>query len=295
MTEKFQSPTVSVDTAELDALYAFCLKLAKSDAPILPDAYRPSRSQSAEQAAGKLFAVVTMGRECGLSPWGAIQGLYSPAPGRVGFQSSTLVALLRRAGYRIEWLESTDKLAKIKLWAPAPSTDYHVEEFSIERATAMKTWVKGSDDKKVQVPLAEKWRRNGMDARGMLRYRAIAAACRVFAADVFTFTAYTVDEVEDIVDANDRATVKVDGAAPSRADALADSLGLPAEPEPEPSPEADLAATWRERIEAAQSMDDLAVVGQEIRAMAPTLAPEVREGLQRAYAARGNALVAGKA
>src|SRR5690606_7608992 len=66
---------------------------------------------------GEIVAVLLAGQELGLPPMAALRGL-QVVRGKVIVSYDTMIALLRRAGYRIEWLVSTATEARLRLTAP---------------------------------------------------------------------------------------------------------------------------------------------------------------------------------
>lgn len=128
---------------------------------------------------GEILAVILAGDELGLGPMAAIRGI-SLVQGKVSLGYDVMVALLRRAGYGVTWLESTAQSATLKL--VHPNGDEHVETFDMKRAKA--AGLGGRDI----------WRKYP-DA--MLRARATSAAARAFAADVLS-GCYVPDEVAEI-------------------------------------------------------------------------------------------------
>lgn len=137
---------------------------------------------------GEILAVIMAGQELGLPPMAALRGLYL-VHGKVGLSYDAMVGLLRRAGYRIQWQESTPSRAVLELTHPDGST--HTETWDTQRAktaglTGRDMWRKYPDT--------------------MLRARCVSSAARAFAGDVLA-GCYSVDEVNEIsrgrVDAHD--------------------------------------------------------------------------------------------
>jgi hypothetical protein len=115
---------------------------------------------------GEIVAVLLAGQELGLMPMAALRGL-QVVRGKVIISYDTMVALLRRAGYRIEWLHGDATKATLKLTAPDNST--HVETWDEARAKKAGLWGKGTW---AQYPDT------------MLRARCVSSAARAFAGDV---------------------------------------------------------------------------------------------------------------
>lgn len=126
---------------------------------------------------GEIVAVLLAGQELGLMPMAALRGL-QVVRGKVIISYDTMVALLRRAGYRIEWLHGDAVKAVLKLTAPDNST--HVETWDEARAKKAGLWGKGTW---AQYPDT------------MLRARCVSSAARAFAGDVLAGV-YVEGEIE---------------------------------------------------------------------------------------------------
>jgi hypothetical protein len=130
---------------------------------------------------GEILAVIMAGQELGLPPMAALRGLYL-VHGKVGLSYDAMVGLLRRAGYRIQWQESTPTRAVLELTHPDGST--HTETWDVERAKTAGLWGSAT------------WRKY---PDTMLRARCVSSAARAFAGDVLA-GCYSVDEVREISD-----------------------------------------------------------------------------------------------
>ena len=129
---------------------------------------------------GEIVAVLLTGRELGLAPMASIRGLYL-VHGKVGASYDTMIGLLRRSGYRIEWPESGPTKATLKLTHPDGST--HTETWDEARARKANLW--GNRGPWSQYP------------ETMLRARCVSSAGRAFAGDVLAGV-YTTDEAREI-------------------------------------------------------------------------------------------------
>jgi len=116
---------------------------------------------------GEIVAVLLAGQELGLPPMAALRGL-QVVRGKVIISYDTMVALLRRAGYRVEWLESTATRAVLRLRAPDSSE--HVETWDEQRARKAGLW--GGKGPWSSYP------------ETMLRARCVSSAARAFAGEV---------------------------------------------------------------------------------------------------------------
>jgi hypothetical protein len=115
---------------------------------------------------GEIVAVLLAGQELGLPPMAALRGLQI-VRGKVIISYDTMIALLRRAGYRIEWLASTATEAALRLTAADGSS--HTETWTTERAKKAGLWGQGT------------W---GKYPDTMLRARCVSSAARAFAGEV---------------------------------------------------------------------------------------------------------------
>lgn len=128
---------------------------------------------------GEILAVIMAGRELGLGPMASLRSLFI-VKGKVGLSYDAMVGLLRQAGYRVEWKETTNTRAVLVLTHPDGST--HTETWDVERAKKAELW--GSS----------MWKKY---PDTMLRARCVSSAARAFAGDVLA-GCYSVDEVREI-------------------------------------------------------------------------------------------------
>jgi hypothetical protein len=124
---------------------------------LLPDALKTE---------GEIVAVLLAGQELGLPPMASLRGL-QVVRGKVIISYDTMVALLRRAGYRIEWLVTTATEASLRLTAPDGAM--HTERWDEARARKAGLWGQGT------------W---GKYPETMLRARCVSSAARAFAGEV---------------------------------------------------------------------------------------------------------------
>lgn len=129
---------------------------------------------------GQILATILAGRELGLGPMASMRGLHV-VKGKVGADYSLWVALLKRSGYRVEWIESTAEKVVLKLTDPKGAV--HVEKWDKARAQAAGLWNQGQG-----------WQRY---PETMLRARAVTSAGRAFAAEVMSGS-YSLDELDEI-------------------------------------------------------------------------------------------------
>lgn len=128
---------------------------------------------------GEIVAVILAGSELGIPPMAAIRGL-QVVRGKVIISYDTMVGLLHRAGYRVEWPECSATCATLRLTSPEGTT--HTETWDVERAKRAGLWGKGTWS---QYPDT------------MLRARCVSSAARSFAGHVLA-GCYLPDEGEEI-------------------------------------------------------------------------------------------------
>ena len=126
---------------------------------------------------GEVLAVILAGQELGLPAMASLRGL-QVVRGKVIISYDTMIALLRRAGYRISWLESTSTKATLRL--TAPDGEQHVETWDQDRAKRAGLWGKGT------------W---SQYSETMLKARCVSSAARAFAAEVLAGV-YVEGEIE---------------------------------------------------------------------------------------------------
>jgi len=129
---------------------------------------------------GQILATILAGRELGLGPMAAMRGLHV-VRGKVGADYSLWVALLKRNGYKVEWLEKSAERCTLKLTAPDGST--HKETWDKDRAVKAGLWNSGEGWKKYP--------------ETMLSARCVTSAGRAFAAEVLA-GGYSMDELDEI-------------------------------------------------------------------------------------------------
>lgn len=168
--------------ADLDALFRTAQALSRAGS-MLPRNLRDP---------GEILAVIMSGQELGLGPMASLRGLYL-IHGKVGMDYATMIGLLRRHGYRIEWVEKSDTVAHLRLTHPDGST--HEEVWDVKRAKAAKLW--GNKGPWSQYPEA------------MLTARCVSSAARAFAGDVLA-GCYSMDEAREIAGNTPTVTVEAE-------------------------------------------------------------------------------------
>lgn len=158
MTNLVKAGTIEAQSSAMDLALRTASKL-KDARGLLPETLKSE---------GEIVAVLLAGQELGIPPMAALRGL-QVVRGKVIISYDTMIALLRRASYRVEWLESTATKAVLRLTAPDGTT--HVEAWDQERAKRAGLWGKGTWS---QYP------------ETMLRARCVSSGARAFAGEVLS-------------------------------------------------------------------------------------------------------------
>jgi hypothetical protein len=191
-----QTGLAQVDIAsELPAIFTLAKALVKAGG------FMPSHLKTE----GEIVAVVLAGRELGVAPMAAIRSI-KLIKGNVTLDASMQLALMVRAGCKVEWLEDGSK-GKAELRLERPGQPPHISRFSME--DAQRAGLAGSDN----------WRKH---PAAMLRARCVTAAGKAYCPDVLAGV-YLPDELPDS-DARQVATLPVRAAEP-----------IDATPEPSPA------------------------------------------------------------
>ena len=147
----------------------------------------PSHFQNSAQVA----AVILAGRELGVGPMAALRSFYL-VNGKLGMDASFVSGRMLAHGIALEWLRDDDECASVRL-SRAGMPPY-VSTFS--RADAERAGLWGSAT----------WRKY---PRAMLRARAITAGARAYAADAFSGSVYTPDELRGGDDRDEQPAQRV--------------------------------------------------------------------------------------
>lgn len=127
--------------------------------------------------AEQLIVVLQTGKEMGLYPMEAINNLYI-VNGRVAMQGALMLARLHQFGVKLEWLEETEKIAKVK-FTGLDRPDY-TASFTIEEAS--KGGLLNKQGPWHQYP------------KNMLRWRALAFGTRIYCPEILQGM-HTVEEM----------------------------------------------------------------------------------------------------
>ncbi len=177
----------------------------------------PSHFTNSAQVA----AVILADRELGVGPMAALRSFYL-VNGKLGMDASFVSGRMLAHGIALEWLRDDDECASVRL-SRAGMPPY-VSTFS--RADAERAGLWGSAT----------WRKY---PRAMLRARAITAGARAYAADAFSGSVYTPDELRSGTNGDDRdeqptqrvqqPAERVEAAAPPAAiEAHGEAIAAPA-------------------------------------------------------------------
>lgn len=136
---------------------------------------------------GKLMAVLLRGRELNLGPMAALAGIHV-VEGKAALSAEMMLAIVRRAGHRVDFIETTDRRCTVKghRGDQVLESTYTWEDAARFRKKEGDRWM----------PATETFNYRGHPA-AMLRARAVSALCRMLYSDV-TLGLVTPDEAEEI-------------------------------------------------------------------------------------------------
>lgn len=129
------------------------------------------------QNGSQLAMVLLAGYEAGMTPMESINSYYI-VNGKVTIWGSAVLIQLRRAGYKVKWLKSDDKIAEVEI---SKGDEKHTEAYTIEEA--VKSKLTGKDN----------WQKFPKE---MLRHKAIGRGVRFFCPEVLGGF-YLKEEIED--------------------------------------------------------------------------------------------------
>ena len=141
--------------------------------------------------ASQLLMILQTGKEMGLKPMQAINGIYI-LNGKVALYSHVMLSKVLEGGVKLKWLKDT-------------TTEAEVEFSGLDRAPYVSKFTIAEAQKAGLVKAGGAWTSY---PSAMLRARAVSAGARVFCPDLIS-GAYTLEEVADVdVDANGNETMK---------------------------------------------------------------------------------------
>lgn len=133
--------------------------------------------------AQKVVVIMTMGRELGIAPWAALNGI-NVIQGKPTISPQLMLALINRSGEAMDiQIDDPETIAKNKACAVTMTRadrSSHTEIFTMNMAQAM-----GLSNK-------DNWKKQPAN---MLKWRAIAACARVVFPDVLAGFTYTPEEI----------------------------------------------------------------------------------------------------
>jgi hypothetical protein len=198
----------STSGLDMVASLADVLKLADTLAAarggFIPDHFKNS---------AQVAAVILAGRELGVGPMAALRSFYL-VNGKLGMDASFVSGRMLAHGIALEWLRDDDECASVRL-SRAGMPPY-VSTFSRQDAERAGLWGTAT------------WRKY---PRAMLRARAITAGARAYAADAFSGSVYTPDELRGGDDRDEQPAQRVQQAA-ERVEAAASPAVIEAHGEP---------------------------------------------------------------
>ncbi|WP_051179737.1 hypothetical protein [Nocardia concava] len=258
----------------IDTAYNLAEKLCRT--PLVGTVYRGKPADAA--------VAILYGAEIGLNPIQSLQQIFT-VHGTPSIYARTMVALLKRRGYRFQTIESTETVATVT--GTAPSGDIETCTWTIDRATKA-GYVPRIDPKTGKYALNSNGKLDGnmkylTDPANMLYAKAAAEVCRRLAPDVLLGISRTTEDLES---EPAPAPVRVVSERVSAAELLGDDLAAanqpvtvvewnadqaaePVSPEPEPvvkeAPTGDAEAKRRtvRRMTKAQSE----VIGEHLAAL----------------------------
>jgi len=137
--------------------------------------------------AGKIAAVLLRGRELGMGPMASLASIHV-IEGRASLSAEGMMALVRRAGFKIVFLETTDRICRVR-----GVRGDQTEELAYTWADA-EQFQKKEDGRWVPATQTRNYRSH---PAAMLRARAVSAICRMLFSDLI-LGLVTPDEAEEI-------------------------------------------------------------------------------------------------
>lgn len=159
----------------LNLLTKFCNQLVGS--PFVPKAF--------EGNPAALMGAVLKGREMQLAPMQALEAFFPSPDGRLGMYATSMMAVMRKAGIKFEWLRDDDTGCSLK--GTRPDGETYTSVFTLE------------DAERAGLTKREKsqWPKY---PRRMCKWRVIGDMFRTLASDLCGGPIYGQDEIEEIED-----------------------------------------------------------------------------------------------
>jgi hypothetical protein len=238
-----QQTQVALGSPIGDLDQAYRLSQALAMASIVPDALRGKP--------GNVLAIILYGQDLGMSPMQAIQGIYV-VKGKPQLSGTTWLALTRRAGHKVRFLEQANERCTIEITRSDDPKHPHVETYTLDDAVTANL-VRIKDGK----PFARGSKGDPLPweqyTRTMIRNRAISNAAKAACPEVALGFAVEGDydyiaETPDVAPPEHHGEVVDAEIVPEKVDAevadLAEQFDFTQTPKPEaddpPAPPADL-------------------------------------------------------
>lgn len=170
------SAIVKSEGMSLQEVQSMATMLAKSGGDFVPQHLKTP---------GAIAAAILTGQELGLPPMASMRGLYV-VKGKVGLSYDLQIALLKKNGYRLDWIEQSKEKAELKLTAP-------------DGSSMQKSYTAKDAEEAGLLNSSDPWRKH---RHIMLAARLVGFMCRSFAAEIMTGV-YSKDEIDEIKGGND--------------------------------------------------------------------------------------------
>ncbi|WP_299079107.1 recombinase RecT [uncultured Paraglaciecola sp.] len=167
--------------------------------------------------AGAIAACMLSGIELGFKPMASLRLMYVHK-GNVGISASGIIALLKGAGYAVEWPESSEEVATVVITAP----DKTSIEMSYTKQDAETAGLWGKVHKGKYGNVDSVWK---LHPKAMLRARCISNAAKAFAGEVLAGI-YTHDEIDEIKEREEKPVNEIKTSRKSGVQEAKNALGI---------------------------------------------------------------------
>lgn len=181
MTDIIKSSGLDM-VASLSDVLRLAETLAQARGGFIPDHFKN---------AAQVAAVILAGRELGVGPMAALRSFYL-VNGKLGMDASFVSGRMLAHGIALEWLRDDDECASVRLTRAGMPP--YTSTFTRQDAERAGLWGSAT------------WRKY---PRAMLRARAITAGARAYAADAFSGSVYTPDELRGGDDRDEQPAQRV--------------------------------------------------------------------------------------
>ena len=193
---------------------------------------------------GTALLRIALAESVGLSLGQALQDVHM-IKGRPTLSATAQLALARRSGVRTRWIESTNKIAHLRLWIPGDPEPVD-EAYTIEDAQRGGLLSSGT------------WKGH---PRAMLRARCITAAIRAHCPEVLGGMVYDADEMEQISDRPPAPSPHAHHADAITIDQREPEQQRAEQPPQEPAKPAKPSKTWQELAASVLPAARVALLG----------------------------------